>query len=89
MESVIDFFKLFSSGFLAPQNSLYCSVESPKGELGIFLFSDDTGLPYRCKIRSPGYYHLQILNVLSKNSYLADIVVLIGTLDIVLGEIDR
>ena len=89
MESVIDFFKLFSSGFLVPRNSVYSSIESPKGELGVFLFSDQTGIPYRCKVRSPGYYHLQILNVLAKNAYLADIVALIGTLDIVLGEIDR
>lgn len=89
MESLINHFKFFSSGFLAPSGTVYSAVESPKGEFGVFLVSDGTGIPYRCKIRSPGFYHLQGLRFLSKNVLLADIVAIIGTLDVVFGEVDR
>ena len=89
MESVINFFKSFSSGFEVPKGTTYTAVEAPKGEFGVFLISDKSFIPYRCKIRSPGLYHLQGLRFLSKNVYLADVVALIGTLDVVFGEIDR
>jgi len=89
MESLINYFKTFSSGFSVSKNSLYSSLEAPKGEFGVFLVSDGSSLPYRCKIRSPGFYHLQGLKFLSKGAFLADAVALVGTLDVVFGEIDR
>jgi len=89
MESLIHYFKTFSSGCSVNKNNLYSSLEAPKGEFGVFLISDGSSLPYRCKIRSPGFYHLQGLKFLAKGSFLADAVALVGTLDVVFGEIDR
>jgi NADH-quinone oxidoreductase subunit D len=89
MESLISFFKIFSSGYSVNKNNIYSSLEAPKGEFGVFLVSDSSSVPYRCKIRSPGFYHLQGLKFLSKGSFLADAVALVGTLDVVFGEIDR
>ena len=89
MESLIHHFKLYSEGFTVLKNYSYCSIEAPKGEFGIFLISDGTNKPYRCKIRAPGFDHLQGLNYMAKNSYLADVVTIIGTQDIVFGEVDR
>ena len=89
MEALINYFKNFSSGFIVPRANIYSAVEAPKGEFGVFLISDNSSIPYRCKIRSPGFYHLQGLKFMSKNAYLADVVALVGTLDVVFGEIDR
>ncbi len=69
--------------------ALYRAVEAPKGEFGVYLVSRGGNRPYRCKIRSPGYAHLQMLDVISKGAMLADVVTIIGTLDVVFGEIDR
>jgi NADH dehydrogenase (ubiquinone) Fe-S protein 2 len=89
MESLIHHFKLYTEGFKIPKNYSYGFVESPKGEFGVFLVSNNNNLPYRCKIRSPGFMHLQGLDHMSKGHMLADVVTIIGTQDIVFGEIDR
>ena len=89
MESLIHHFKLFSEGFVVPQGSIYRAVEAPKGEFGVFLVSDGTNKPYRCRIRSPGFFHLQGLDFMSKGHMIADVVTIIGTQDIVFGEVDR
>lgn len=89
MESMIHHFKLCSQGFTVPSGDIYSSVEAPKGEFGVNLFSDGTNRPLRCKIRSPGFFHLQGLDKFMKNTFLADVVTAIGTLDLVFGEIDR
>jgi NADH dehydrogenase (ubiquinone) Fe-S protein 2 len=89
MESLIHHFKTYSEGFSIAKNEIYVSVEAPKGEFGIFLVSDNTSNPYRCYIRAPGYSHLQGLNFMSKNHMISDVVTIIGTQDIVFGEIDR
>lgn len=89
MESLIHHFKLFSEGFVVPAGQTYVAVEAPKGEFGVFLVSDGTNKPYRCKIRAPGFFHLQALDFMSKNHMIADVVTIIGTQDIVFGEIDR
>ena len=89
MEELIAHFKLYSKGFGVPKGSTYQAVEAPKGETGVFLVSDGGSKPLRCKIKSPGFMHLQGLDFLSRNLLLSDIVTNIGTLDIVFGEIDR
>jgi len=89
MEELIHHFKYFSEGFIVPKGNIYVGVEAPKGEFGVFLYSDGTNKPYRCKIRAPGFFHLQSLNEMSKNHLIADVVTIIGTQDIVFGEIDR
>lgn len=89
MEALIHHFKLYSEGFSLPQGENYCAVEAPKGEFGVFLFSDGSNMPYRCRIKSPGFVHLNSLNFMSKNHMIADLVTIIGTQDIVFGEIDR
>lgn len=89
MESLIHHFKLFSEGFNVNVGETYCAVEHPKGEFGVFLVSDNSNKPYRCKIKAPGFAHLQAIDYLSKGHLLADVVTIIGTLDIVFGEIDR
>lgn len=89
MEALISHFKLYTEGFNLYPSEFYTSTESPKGEFGVFLSTDGTNKPYRCKIRSPGYFHLQGLNKLLKNHMIADLVTIIGSLDIVFGEIDR
>ena len=89
MESLIHHFKYYTEGFTIPKNETYVATEAPKGEFGIFLVSDNTNKPYRCKIKAPGFGHLQALNYMSKNHLLADVVTIIGTLDIVFGEVDR
>ena len=89
MEALIHHFKLYSEGLVIQKNSIYSSIEAPKGEFGVFLMSDNTSRPYRCKIKAPGFLHLQGLNLMSKNHLLADVVTIIGTQDIVFGEIDR
>jgi NADH dehydrogenase (ubiquinone) Fe-S protein 2 len=89
MESLIHHFKFFTENFTVPAGETYTAVEAPKGEFGVFLVSDGTSKPYRCKIRPPGFTHLQGLDLLSKGHMLADVVTLIGTQDVVFGEIDR
>ncbi len=89
MESLIHHFKLYSEGFNVPQNETYSCVEAPKGEFGVYLVSDGSNKPYRCKIKAPGFLHLQGLDYMSRNHMIADVVTIIGTQDIVFGEIDR
>jgi NADH-quinone oxidoreductase subunit D len=89
MESLIHHFKLFTEGHRVPAGAVYTAVEAPKGEFGVYLVSEGENKPYRCKIRAPGFAHLQALEFMSKGHMLADAVAIIGTLDIVFGEIDR
>ena len=89
MESLIHHFKLYSEGFSVPSSEIYQAVEAPKGEFGVYLVSNGTNRPYRCKIRAPGFAHLQSLDFMSKHHMLADVVTIIGTQDIVFGEVDR
>jgi NADH dehydrogenase (ubiquinone) Fe-S protein 2 len=89
MEALIHHFKLFTEGFQVPPGATYTAVEAPKGEFGIYLVSDGTSKPYRCKIKAPGFAHLAALDAIGRNHMLADIVAIIGTLDIVFGEVDR
>jgi NADH dehydrogenase (ubiquinone) Fe-S protein 2 len=89
MESLIHHFKLYSEGFSVPAGETYASVEAPKGEFGVYLLSDGSSKPYRCKIRAPGFAHLQSLDWMTKGHLIADVVTVIGTQDIVFGEVDR
>ena len=89
MEALIHHFKLYTEGIHVPAGEVYVATENPKGEFGVYLVSDGTNRPYRCKIRSPGYVHLQALELMAKGHQLADIPAIIGSLDIVFGEIDR
>jgi NADH dehydrogenase I D subunit len=89
MESLIHHFKLYSEGISVPQGYSYGAVEAPKGETGALLISDGSNKPYRCKVRAPGFMHLQALNSLVVGHMIADLVTVIGTLDIVFGEVDR
>lgn len=89
MESLIHHFKLYSEGFIVPTGETYTAVEAPKGEFGVFLVADGTNKPYKCKIRAPGFTHLQSIDLMSKGHMLADVVTIIGTQDIVFGEVDR
>ena len=89
MESLIHHFKHYTEGFVVPAGETYTAVEAPKGEFGVFLVSNGTNRPYRCKIRAPGFAHLQGIDFMSRNHMLADVVTIIGTQDIVFGEIDR
>jgi len=89
MEGWINHFKYWSEGFTVKPNWTHQSVESPKGEFGVSLISDGTNKPYRCKVRSPAYHHMQLVPEISKGHFLADMVAIIGTVDIVFGEIDR
>jgi NADH dehydrogenase (ubiquinone) Fe-S protein 2 len=89
MESLIHHFKFYTEGFVVPAGSTYTAVEAPKGEFGVYLVSNGTSKPYRCKIRAPGFAHLQGLDFMARNHMLADVVTIIGTQDIVFGEVDR
>lgn len=89
MESLIHHFKFFTEGFSVPEGNIYKAIEAPKGEFGVFLVSDGFNKPYRCHIKSPGFLHLQGLDIMSKNHLIADVVTIIGTQDIVFGEVDR
>lgn len=89
MEGLIHHYKLHSEGFIIPKNETYVGVEAPKGEFGLYLISNNNNQAYRCKIRSPGFIHLSGIDYLAKNHLIADIVTIIGTLDVVFGEIDR
>jgi NADH:ubiquinone oxidoreductase subunit D len=89
MESLIHHFKLFSEGVVVPAGETYQAIEAPKGEFGVFLVSNGTSRPYRCHIRAPGFAHLQGLDFMSRGHLVADVVTIIGTQDIVFGEVDR
>jgi NADH-quinone oxidoreductase subunit D len=89
MEALIQHFKLYTEGFKVPEGECYAAVEAPKGEFGVYLVSDGSNKPYRCKIRAPGFPHLAAMDYLSKGHMLADVAAIIGTLDVVFGEIDR
>lgn len=89
MESLIHHFKLYTEGFSVLSGETYAAIEAPKGEFGVFLVSNSSNKPYRCKVRAPGLFHLQGLDFMSKGHMLADVVTIIGTQDIVFGEVDR
>jgi len=89
MEALIHHFKLFTEGFIVPEGETYVAVEAPKGEFGVYLNSDGSNKPYRCHIKAPGFLHLQGLDLMARGHMIADIVTIIGTQDIVFGEIDR
>jgi len=89
MEALIHHFKLYTEGYHVPAGETYTAVEAPKGEFGVYLISDGSNKPYRCKIRAPGFAHLQALEFMTKGHMLADVVTVIGTMDVVFGEIDR
>jgi NADH-quinone oxidoreductase subunit D len=89
MEALIHHFKLFTEGYRPPAGEVYACVEAPKGEFGIYLVSDGTNIPYRVKIRAPGYPHLQAMDWMNRGHMLADVSAILGSLDIVFGEIDR
>ena len=89
MESLIYHFKLFSEGYSVPEGEIYCPIEGPKGEFGVYIVSDGANKPYRLKIRTPSFVHLAAINEMVKGHMLADVVSVIGTLDLVFGELDR
>ena len=89
MEALIHHFKLYTEGFHVPEGEVYCAVEAPKGEFGVYLVSDGSNRPYRAKIRAPGYPHLQAMDHIAVGHQLADVAAIIGSLDVVFGEIDR
>jgi len=89
MEALIHHFKLYTEGYKVPAGEVYAAVEAPKGEFGVYLVSDGTNKPYRCKIRAPGFAHLQAMDHMCKGHMLADVSAILGSLDIVFGEVDR
>ena len=89
MEALIHHFKLYTEGFHVPVGEIYAAVEAPKGEFGVYLVADGTNKPYRAKIRAPGFLHLQAMDYICKGHQLADVSAIIGTMDVVFGEIDR
>ena len=89
MEAMIEHFKLYTEGFRVPKGEVYAAVEAPKGEFGVYLVSDGKNWPYKCKIRAPSFAHLQAMDFLSRGHMLADVSAILGSLDIVFGEIDR
>jgi NADH-quinone oxidoreductase subunit D len=89
MEATIHHFKLYSEGHRVPAGEVYAAVEAPKGEFGVYLVADGTNRPYKCKIRAPSFAHLEAMDFLSRGHMLADVSAIIGSLDIVFGEIDR
>ena len=89
MEALIHHFKLYTEGVHVPAGEVYAAVEAPKGEFGVFLVADGTNKPYKCKIRAPGFAHLQAMDFICKGHLLADVSAILGSLDIVFGEVDR
>lgn len=89
MEEMIHHFKLFTEGYHVPKGEVYAAVEAPKGEFGVYLYSDGTNKPYRCRIKAPGFSHLQGLDFMARGHMMADVVSIIASLDVVFGEIDR
>lgn len=89
MESLINHFKHYSEGVRVPRGFTYKAVEAPKGEFGVSLISDGTSTPYRCKIRTPAYHHMQVMPRMVQGHYFADLVTVLGSIDIVFGDVDR
>ena len=89
MEALIEHFKLYTEGFRTPPGEVYAAVEAPKGEFGVYVISDGTNKPYRCKIAAPGFKHLQAMDWMNRGHLLADVSAILGSLDIVFGEVDR
>ena len=89
MEALINHFKLYTEGYHVPKGEVYAAVEAPKGEFGVYLVSDGSNKPYRCKIKAPGFTHLQAMNYMIKGHMLADVPAVLGSMDIVFGEVDR
>lgn len=89
MEALINHFKLYTEGYDVPNGEVYTAVEAPKGEFGVYLIADGTNKPYRCKIKAPGFVHLQAMNYMTKGHMLADVPAVLGSMDIVFGEVDR
>jgi NADH-quinone oxidoreductase subunit D len=89
MESLIHHFKLYTEGFKVPAGEVYAAVEAPKGEFGVYLVADGSNKPYKCKIRAPGFAHLQAMDFMCRGHMLADVSAILGSLDIVFGEVDR
>ena len=89
MEAMIHHFKLYTEGYHVPSGETYTPVEAPKGEFGVYLIADGSNKPYRCKIRAPGFAFMQGLDFMAKGHMLADIPTIIGSMDLVFGEIDR
>ncbi len=89
MEALIHHFKLDTEGYHVPAGEVYAAVEAPKGEFGVFLVSDGSNKPYKCKIRAPGFVHLQAMDFLCRGHMLADVAAILGSIDIVFGEVDR
>lgn len=89
MEAMIHHFKLYTEGFHVPEGEIYTAVEAPKGEFGVYLYADGTNKPYRCRIKAPGFAHLQGLDFMTRGHLIADVVTVIASLDLVFGEIDR
>lgn len=89
MEALIHHFKLYTEGYVVPAGESYTAVEAPKGEFGVYLVSNGTSRPYRCKVKAPGFLHLQGLDFMTQGHLIADVVTTIGTQDIVFGEVDR
>ncbi|HRK70882.1 MAG TPA: NADH-quinone oxidoreductase subunit D [Micropepsaceae bacterium] len=89
MEALIHHFKLYTEGYKVPEGEVYAAVEAPKGEFGVYLVADGTNKPYRCKIKAPGFAHLQAMDYLCRGHMLADVAAILGSLDIVFGEVDR
>jgi NADH-quinone oxidoreductase subunit D len=89
MEGLIHHFKLYTEGYHVPAGEVYAAVEAPKGEFGVYLVADGSNKPYRCKIRAPGFVHLQAMDFICRGHQLADVTAVLGSLDIVFGEVDR
>jgi NADH-quinone oxidoreductase subunit D len=89
MEALIHHFKLYTEGYHVPPGETYAAVEAPKGEFGVYLVSDGTNRPYKCKIRAPGFAHLQAMDFITRGHMLADVSAILGSIDIVFGEVDR
>jgi NADH-quinone oxidoreductase subunit D len=89
MEALIHHFKLYTEGYHVPAGEAYAAVEAPKGEFGVYIVADGSNKPYRCKLRAPGFAHLQAMDFLCKGHQLADVTAVLGSLDIVFGEVDR
>ena len=89
MEALIHHFKLYTEGFHVPAGEVYAAVEAPKGEFGVYLIADGSNKPYKCKIRAPGFAHLSAMDFICRGYMLADVAAILGSLDIVFGEVDR
>jgi NADH-quinone oxidoreductase subunit D len=89
MESLIHHFKLFTEGYSLPEGEAYAAVEHPKGEFGVYLVTDGANKPYRLKIRAPGFAHMAAMNEMTQGHMLSDVTTVMGTMDVVFGEIDR